>query len=101
MAILTYPTIEDCNLKNIYSKKGKFNKALELAVDKYRYHHIMYIETVNEVQHFNSYGRLMARGKTDMWYEVIHQLKLFDAGEIQLRPRISKLYKSKGDGDVY
>ena len=61
--MITRPTIDDQYYHNIYSKKGKFNKAIEKAVMKFRYHHVMYIESLTESAHFDNSGCLTANGK--------------------------------------
>ena len=98
------PRVMDAHMIAIYSKHGKFNRALEDGVSQQRYHHIMYLENVNEELHFDTLGKLTAKGKNEMWTEIIHQIRLFDLEEIHLKPRPRKPTHQKcilGAGDNY
>ena len=101
LAMLHRNLVADNRMKQIYNKKSKFNRALEEAITQHRYHHIMYLDSVVESSHYDSLGKLTARGKTEMWTEIIHQICLFDLEEINLKPRpkfhTGNQYKGAGD----
>ena len=47
--------------------------------------------------YFDHMGKLTGRGKQEMWLEIIHQIKLFDAEELHLKPRPREPGKGSGD----
>ena len=100
VAMIHRPIIQDERMKEIYNKRSKFNRALSAAVTRFRYHHIMYIDNVCEESHFDRIGKLTAKGKSEMWLELIHQVKLFDSETINLKPRPPTSMKQRnGKGD--
>ena len=96
VAMLQRPIVNDACMKEIYSKRNKFNRSLEEGVNKFRYHHILFTDNVVETTHFDGLGKLAAKGKTEFWYEIVHQLKLFDSEQINLKPRPRKPIKHAG-----
>ena len=99
LAMIQHPIVNDGRMKEIYSKRGKFNRALKDAVCKFRYHHIMYTENMVECGHFDQIGKLTLKGKQEMWCEVIHQIKLFDLEQIYLKPHPCNTRKVGASGD--
>ena len=102
LAMITRPRVTDPHLISIYNKTGKFNRALEDSVAMHRYHHIMYLENVDQSPHFDTLGKLTAKGKTEMWHEIIHQIKRFNMEEIHLKPKqkVASRYRTAAAGDM-
>ena len=65
LAMIQHPMVHD-NFKKVYSKRSKFNKALEDAVSRFKYHHIMFVDGLMEAAHFDTTWRLTAAGKEEM-----------------------------------
>ena len=73
---------------DIFKLVVKANAVIEKAVSKFsRFCHMLYIESVNEFLHFDYEGKLTECGKIQMWKEIDEQMKMFDKGQIELKPK--------------
>ena len=88
LTMITRPIIMgDEIFGKIFSAKAKFNKVLEAVLFENKYNHIMFVDNVYEKHHFDKYGELTNAGKSEMWLEINHEMRLFDQQILNLKPR--------------
>ena len=98
-SIIRWPFNMHDDVKPIYKLVRKANEVLEDMVRKYdKYAHIIYIESLTELRHFDTTRKLTASGKSSFWREIDAQMRRFDRGETELNVRDHRSIQ-KGDTD--
>ena len=81
-------------MHEVFKLVTKANRVIEQAVKKFpRFCHMLYIDYVNEFLHFDYRGKLTDQGKTQLWKEVDENMKNFDKGYTDLKPREDYAYQ--------